>query len=157
MGKLRFPVVSANGLIPKSLDIHLRRLTLGGWIKGLIQKAVLLEKARILKYSKSLVIMLIQKLIRFFFKCLTASWKTDVKQRLRCVSEVTGGLFTFLIFPIPDSPTILNFLTPKRPITHLWQLQTHIVVSKLPMTGEKWFTGIVEWSIIEQCERDEAM
>uniref|UniRef100_A0A2H1VQZ6 SFRICE_020923 n=1 Tax=Spodoptera frugiperda TaxID=7108 RepID=A0A2H1VQZ6_SPOFR len=39
--------VSAKGLIPKSFDIHLRRLALGGWIKSLIQKAVLLGTARI--------------------------------------------------------------------------------------------------------------
>lgn len=45
-------VVSANGLIPKSIDIHLRKLALGGWIKGIetkIQKAVLLETARIVR------------------------------------------------------------------------------------------------------------
>ena len=40
-------VVTANGLIAKSLDQHLRRLWLGGWIKGLIQQAVLLDTARI--------------------------------------------------------------------------------------------------------------
>ncbi|CAB3261268.1 unnamed protein product [Arctia plantaginis] len=39
-------VVSAHGLIAKSLDQHLKRLTLDGWIKGLIQKAVLLDTAR---------------------------------------------------------------------------------------------------------------
>ena len=42
-------VVSANGLIAKSLDQHLRRLALGSWIKGLIQKAVLLDTARIVR------------------------------------------------------------------------------------------------------------
>ena len=42
-------VVTANGLIAKSLDQHLRRLSLSGWIKGLIQKAVLLETARIVR------------------------------------------------------------------------------------------------------------
>ncbi|PZC71792.1 hypothetical protein B5X24_HaOG212440 [Helicoverpa armigera] len=44
-------VVTANGLIAKSLDEHLMRLSLGGWIKGLIQKAVLLDTARIVKYD----------------------------------------------------------------------------------------------------------
>ena len=42
-------VVTANGIIAKSLDQHLRRLSLGGWIKGLIQKAVLLDTARIVR------------------------------------------------------------------------------------------------------------
>ena len=42
-------VVSANGLIAKSLDQHLRRLSLGSWIKGMIQKAVLLDTARIVR------------------------------------------------------------------------------------------------------------
>uniref|UniRef100_A0A2H1WA32 SFRICE_032109 n=1 Tax=Spodoptera frugiperda TaxID=7108 RepID=A0A2H1WA32_SPOFR len=50
----------------------------------------------------------------------TVEQKTDVKQRLCCVSEVTGGTIPpFPIFPIPDSPTTLKFLTPKRPATHL--------------------------------------
>ncbi|KAJ8736966.1 hypothetical protein PYW07_000237 [Mythimna separata] len=42
-------VVTANGLIAKSLDEHLRRLSLGSWIKGLIQKAALLDTARIVR------------------------------------------------------------------------------------------------------------
>ena len=47
-------VVSANGLIAKSLDQYLRRLSLGSWIKGLIQKAVLLDTARIVRRFLSL-------------------------------------------------------------------------------------------------------
>ncbi|XP_075985623.1 uncharacterized protein LOC142982824 [Anticarsia gemmatalis] len=42
-------VVSVNGLIAKSLDQHLRRLALGSWVKGLMQKAVLLGTARIVR------------------------------------------------------------------------------------------------------------
>ena len=34
-------VVSANGIIVKSLEEHLRRLSLGSWIRALIQKAEL--------------------------------------------------------------------------------------------------------------------
>jgi len=47
-------VVSANGLIAKSLDQHLERLSLDGWIKGRIQKAVLLDTARIVRRFLSL-------------------------------------------------------------------------------------------------------
>ena len=47
-------VVTANGLMAKSLDQHLSRLSLGGWIKGLIQKAVLLDTARIVRRFLSL-------------------------------------------------------------------------------------------------------
>lgn len=47
-------VVTANGLMAKSLDQHLMRLSLGGWIKGLIQKAVLLDTARIVRRFLSL-------------------------------------------------------------------------------------------------------
>ena len=47
-------VVTANGLMAKSLDEHLSRLSLGGWIKGLIQKAVLLDTARIVRRFLSL-------------------------------------------------------------------------------------------------------
>uniref|UniRef100_A0A2H1VWA8 SFRICE_021203 n=1 Tax=Spodoptera frugiperda TaxID=7108 RepID=A0A2H1VWA8_SPOFR len=41
----------------------------------------------------------------------TASQKTDVKQRLRCVSIPNSP---FPIFLIPDSPTTLKFLTPQK-------------------------------------------
>lgn len=47
-------VVSVNGLIAKSLDQHLKRLSLNGWIKGQIQKAVLLDSARIVRRFLSL-------------------------------------------------------------------------------------------------------
>ena len=40
-------VVSANGFIAKSfIEQHLKKLLLGSWIKDLIQKAVLLDSAR---------------------------------------------------------------------------------------------------------------
>ena len=42
-------VVTANGLIAKSLEEHLLRLSLGGWIKGLI-----LDTARIVRRFLSL-------------------------------------------------------------------------------------------------------
>ncbi|CAH2240243.1 jg1800 [Pararge aegeria aegeria] len=41
-------VVSVNGLLAKSFDQHLKKLSLGCWIKGRIQKAVVLETARII-------------------------------------------------------------------------------------------------------------
>ncbi|CAH2267649.1 jg15258 [Pararge aegeria aegeria] len=42
-------VVSVNGLPAKSFDQHLKKLSLGFWIKGRIQKAVDLETARIVR------------------------------------------------------------------------------------------------------------
>ncbi|CAH2218490.1 jg2973 [Pararge aegeria aegeria] len=42
-------VVSVNGLLAKSFDQHLKKLSLGCWIKGRIQKAVVLETARIVR------------------------------------------------------------------------------------------------------------
>ncbi|CAH2211239.1 jg12295 [Pararge aegeria aegeria] len=42
-------VVSVNGLLAKSFDQHLKKLSLGCWIKGWIQKAVVLETARIVR------------------------------------------------------------------------------------------------------------
>ncbi|CAH2265665.1 jg4915 [Pararge aegeria aegeria] len=42
-------VVSANGLLAKSFDQHLKKLSLGCWIKSRIQKAVVLETARIVR------------------------------------------------------------------------------------------------------------
>ena len=47
-------IVSVNGLIAKSLDKHLKRLALGAWIGGLLQKAVLLDTARIVRRFLSL-------------------------------------------------------------------------------------------------------
>ncbi|CAH2237010.1 jg9502 [Pararge aegeria aegeria] len=41
-------VVSVNGLLTKSFDQHLKKLSLGCWIKGRIQKAVL-ETAHIVR------------------------------------------------------------------------------------------------------------
>ncbi|CAH2232371.1 jg15309 [Pararge aegeria aegeria] len=40
-------IVSVNGLLAKSFDQHLKKLSLGCWIKCRIQKAVVLETARI--------------------------------------------------------------------------------------------------------------
>ncbi|RVE46395.1 hypothetical protein evm_008929 [Chilo suppressalis] len=42
-------IISAHGLIAKSLDKHLKRLALGGWVKSQMQKAVLLDTARIVR------------------------------------------------------------------------------------------------------------
>ena len=42
-------VVSVSGLIAKSLHEHLKRLSLSCWIKNPMQKAVLLETARIVR------------------------------------------------------------------------------------------------------------
>ncbi|CAH2108107.1 unnamed protein product [Euphydryas editha] len=47
-------VVSVNGLLAKSFDQHLKKLSLDCWIKGRIQKAVLLETARIVRRFLSL-------------------------------------------------------------------------------------------------------
>lgn len=47
-------VVIVNGLIAKSLDQYPMRLTLGGWVKGLMPKAVLLVLARIVRRFLSL-------------------------------------------------------------------------------------------------------
>ena len=47
-------VVTVNGLIAESLDQHLKRVSLRGWVKGLIQKAVLLDTARIVRRFLSL-------------------------------------------------------------------------------------------------------
>ncbi|CAH2245046.1 jg17443 [Pararge aegeria aegeria] len=42
-------VVTVKGLLAKSFDQHLKKLSLGCWIKGRIQKAVVLETARIVR------------------------------------------------------------------------------------------------------------
>ncbi|CAH2244898.1 jg21350 [Pararge aegeria aegeria] len=42
-------VVSVTGLLAKSFDQHLKKLSFGCWIKGRIQKAVVLETARIVR------------------------------------------------------------------------------------------------------------
>ncbi|CAH2215605.1 jg17847 [Pararge aegeria aegeria] len=42
-------VVSVNGLLAKSVDQHLKKLPLGCWINGRIQKAVVLETGRIVR------------------------------------------------------------------------------------------------------------
>ncbi|CAH2218509.1 jg623 [Pararge aegeria aegeria] len=42
-------VVSVNGLLAKSFVQHLKKLSFGCWIKGRIQKAVVLETARIVR------------------------------------------------------------------------------------------------------------
>ncbi|CAH2235523.1 jg19500 [Pararge aegeria aegeria] len=42
-------VVSVNGLLMKSFDQHLKKLSLGCWMKCRIQKAVVLETARIVR------------------------------------------------------------------------------------------------------------
>ncbi|CAH2256097.1 jg10379 [Pararge aegeria aegeria] len=42
-------VVLVNGLLANSFDQHLKKLSLGCWIKGRVQKAVVLETARIVR------------------------------------------------------------------------------------------------------------
>ena len=42
-------VISGYDLMAKSLDEHLLRLSLGVWVKGLIQKAVFLDTACIVR------------------------------------------------------------------------------------------------------------
>ncbi|XP_069358840.1 uncharacterized protein [Maniola hyperantus] len=42
-------VVSVHGLIANSFDQHLKKLSINCWIKGKIQKAVVLETARIVR------------------------------------------------------------------------------------------------------------
>ncbi|CAH2239942.1 jg3373 [Pararge aegeria aegeria] len=42
-------VVSVNGLLAKNFDRHLKKLPLGCWIKSRIQKAVVLETARVVR------------------------------------------------------------------------------------------------------------
>uniref|UniRef100_A0A2H1WL53 SFRICE_004410 n=1 Tax=Spodoptera frugiperda TaxID=7108 RepID=A0A2H1WL53_SPOFR len=53
----------------------------------------------------------------------TASQKSDVKNRLRCLNAVTGDLMAINTLPNPrfllKSLTTLKFLNPKRPPTHL--------------------------------------
>ncbi|CAH2096931.1 unnamed protein product [Euphydryas editha] len=47
-------VVSVNALLTKSFDQHLKKLSLDCWIKGRIHKAVLLDRARIVRRFLSL-------------------------------------------------------------------------------------------------------
>ena len=47
-------IISANGLIAYNLDYNLKELSLKGWVKGSIQKAVLLETCRIVRRFLSL-------------------------------------------------------------------------------------------------------
>ena len=47
-------VVSANGLIAISFDQHLVRFLFGSWIRGLFQKAVLLDIVGIISRSLSM-------------------------------------------------------------------------------------------------------
>ncbi|CAH2267522.1 jg22610 [Pararge aegeria aegeria] len=47
-------VVSVTGLLAKNFDQHLKKLSLGCWINGRIQKAVVLETARIVRRFLSL-------------------------------------------------------------------------------------------------------
>ncbi|CAH2234370.1 jg23672 [Pararge aegeria aegeria] len=47
-------VVPVNGLLAKSFDQLLKKLSLGCWIKGRIQKAVVLETARILRSRENM-------------------------------------------------------------------------------------------------------
>lgn len=112
-----------NGLIAKSLDQHLSRLALDGWVKGLMQKAVLLDTARIVRKFLSL-----------------EPWPP-----VAWISPVTGGLllfiflnvFFYIIKYLKIYKSSIEINKGNNNIHRLWPQMAIIVIITWPLTSKR--------------------